>query len=118
MGGGIRRPPLHSRAYTRCCQMYARIMSFAFPKVEEAAAADVVEQVLPTIRSLDGYRGLVILSDVDRGRIVSLSLWETAEAMDAARMVTEKIEAAETSNREVESEDTSKFRVVAFDLSD
>lgn len=98
--------------------MYARLMSFALPEVEEAAAADVVKQILPTIRNLDGYRGLVILSDVEGGRIVTLSLWETAEKMDASRVVTEKIEAAETANRQVESRDASKFRVVAFDLSD
>lgn len=98
--------------------MYARITSFVLPEVEDAAAADVVEQILPTVRGLDGYRGMVVLSDVDGGRIVSLSLWETAEKMDASRVVTEKIQAAETANRQVESQDASTFRVVAFDLSD
>lgn len=98
--------------------MYARMTSFVLPEVEEAVAADVVDQILPTVRGLDGYRGLVILSDVESGRIVSVSLWETAETMDASREVTAKIQAAETANREVESHDPSKFRVVAFDLSD
>jgi heme-degrading monooxygenase HmoA len=98
--------------------MYARITSFVLPEVEEAAAADVVEQILPTVRALDGYRGMVVLSDVEGGRIVSLSLWETAEKMDASRLVTEKIQAAETANREVETQALAMFRVVAFDLSD
>jgi heme-degrading monooxygenase HmoA len=98
--------------------MFARIMSFVLTEVEEAAAADVVEQILPTVRDLDGYRGMVVLSDVEGGRIVSLSLWESAETMEASRLVTEKIQAAETANREVESQDPALFRVVAFDLSD
>jgi heme-degrading monooxygenase HmoA len=98
--------------------MYARITSFVLPEVEEAAAADVVEQILPTVRDLDGYRGMVVLSDVEGGRIVSLSLWETAEKMDASRVVTEKIQAAETASRQVESHDAELFRVVSFDLSD
>ena len=98
--------------------MFARITSFVLSEVEEAAAADAVEQILPTVRELDGYRGLVVLSDVEGGRIVSLSLWETAEKMEASRLVTEKIPTAETANREVESQDLALFRVVAFDLSD
>ena len=98
--------------------MYARLMSFVLPELEDAAAADIVEQILPTVRGLDGYRGMVVLSDLDGGRIVSLSLWETAEKMQASRVVTEKIQAAETAGRNVESQDAWKFRVVAFDLSD
>jgi heme-degrading monooxygenase HmoA len=99
--------------------MYARVMSFVLPEVEEAEAAEVVEQILPTVRSLDGYRGMVVLSDVEGGgRILTLSLWETAETMDASRVVTEKIQTAETANRQVETQDMSKFHVVAFDLSD
>lgn len=117
--GAAHAAPINTRAHTLACSlMYARIVSFILPEVEETATADVVEQILPTLRGLDGYRGLVILSDVEGGRIVTLSLWETAEKMDASRLVTEKIQAAETANREVESQGESRFRVVAFDLSD
>ena len=91
--------------------------SFVLPNAEEAPASGVIEQILPTVRALDGYRGMVVLSDVEGGRIVAMSLWETAEKMAASRYVTEKIQAAETVGRNIESQDEEKFRVVAFDLS-
>lgn len=98
--------------------MFARLHSFVLGSEEQAAAAEVVEQILPTVRDLDGYRGLVVLSDLSENRIISVSLWETAETMDASLKVTEKIKAAETANRDVEGQDPSTYRVVTFDLSD
>ena len=97
--------------------MYARVLSFFLGAEAEPATGQVVEQVLPTIRELDGYRGLVVLSELDGRRVVSLSLWETADAMERSREVTEKIRVAETANRDIESGDPSTFRVVAFDVT-
>ncbi|MDP9490638.1 MAG: hypothetical protein M3P42_00300 [Actinomycetota bacterium] len=98
--------------------MFARLHSFDLGAEELGSAAEIVEQILPTVRGLDGYRGLFVLSDLNGNRIISVSLWETSEKMDASLKVTEKIRAAETANREVESQDPSTYRVVAFDLSD
>ncbi|MDP9490809.1 MAG: hypothetical protein M3P42_01190, partial [Actinomycetota bacterium] len=100
------------------CPMFARLHSFVLGDEDRAAAGDVVEQVLPTIRALDGYRGMVILSELDGDRVISVSLWETEKKMEASRAVTEKIREAETTSRQIEVNQPSTYRVVPFDVSD
>jgi heme-degrading monooxygenase HmoA len=98
--------------------VYARLHSFVLGDQDRPAADAVVEQVLPLVRDIEGYRGMVVLAELAGGRIVSVSLWDSTETMDSSRKVAEKIRDAETSSRQVENMESSTYRVVAFDLSD
>lgn len=42
------------------------------------------EQILPAVRELDGFQGLLSFIDRDSGKGMSFTLWETAEARQAS----------------------------------
>jgi heme-degrading monooxygenase HmoA len=83
---------------------------------ERDTSAEVLEQVMPVFRQLDGFKGMIVLSEGDGRRIIAMSLWESAEALEAGSMVMNQIRDAETLIREVESQESSVFQVVGFDV--
>jgi heme-degrading monooxygenase HmoA len=97
--------------------MYARMTTTVMAEGEEVSPAEVLAQILPTIRRLDGYRGMLIISEQEGERIVAISLWDSAQALEASEATMGKIRAAETSARNVESQESSKFQVAALDLN-
>lgn len=97
--------------------MYARLTTTVVGPAEPDSAAEIFEQVVPTMRELDGYRGLVVLNDLDEDRFLVLSLWETAEAMEASESTAARISAAETAKRDFQIENTKRYRVDTFDLA-
>jgi heme-degrading monooxygenase HmoA len=67
---------------------------FAFEGSSEeidAAVALAREEILPLERAMSGFRGLILLSDKETGRLMTLSLWESEELMlqseASARMI-------------------------------
>jgi heme-degrading monooxygenase HmoA len=73
--------------------MHARMFAFeGSPDEIEAAVALGREQILPLERQMPGFRGLIVLTDQEAGRVVTLSLWENEELMrgseESARMIT------------------------------
>jgi heme-degrading monooxygenase HmoA len=96
--------------------MYARLTTTRLAPNERDASAEVLEQVMPVFRQLDGFKGMIVVSEGDGRRIVAMSLWESAEALDAGSGVMDQIRDAETALRDVESQETSVFRVVGFDV--
>jgi heme-degrading monooxygenase HmoA len=84
---------------------------------ETESIAQIFEHVTPALRDLDGYRGAVVLRDVEAARVLVLTLWESAEAMEGSEATASQIKAAETANRDFAIESTSRYRVEAFDLA-
>jgi hypothetical protein len=66
--------------------MYARLVSLsgADPEKREKAKETMNENVLPTLRSYDGFAGYIGLYDGEHGRARGVILWETKEAAEAA----------------------------------
>jgi heme-degrading monooxygenase HmoA len=72
--------------------MHARMFAFEGSSDEiDAAAALAREEILPLEREMAGFRGLILLSDRETGKLISLSLWESEELMlqseASARMI-------------------------------
>jgi hypothetical protein len=91
--------------------MYARLTTTVLAAQEEDASGRVFEQLLPTMKELPGFRGMLVLSEVEGRRIVALSLWESPEDLAAAEPVLEKLKRAETVFREVDFQETGRFDV-------
>jgi heme-degrading monooxygenase HmoA len=73
--------------------MHARMFEFEGGTEEiEAAVALGRDEILALERQMPGFRGLIVLSDKDAGKLISLSLWETEEQMrrseESARTIT------------------------------
>ena len=65
--------------------MFARVTTFEGPRehVDEFRHA-LVEYMLPALRRLKGYQGVLILTDRQGGKVLGVALWETEEAMGAS----------------------------------
>jgi heme-degrading monooxygenase HmoA len=65
--------------------MFARVTTFEGPRehVDDFHHA-LVEHVLPALRRLEGYRGVLILADRKGGKVLGVALWESEEAMGAS----------------------------------
>ena len=65
--------------------MFARVTTFEGPHeyVDDFRHA-LVQHMLPALRRLDGYQGVLILADRQAGKVVGVALWESEEAMGAS----------------------------------
>lgn len=97
--------------------MYARLTTTKLAANERDATAEVVPEILPTLRRLEGFKGIIVASEGDGRRVVALSLWESAEALQANKDILDGLRDAETVGRNVETQESTAFRVVAFDLA-
>jgi hypothetical protein len=97
--------------------MFARLTTTVLGPDEPEAAAEIVERILPTLQSLDGFKGILVLANETTRVIHGMTLWESAEAMERSESVARGIREAETRARHVVAQETVKFRVVAFHLT-
>ena len=65
--------------------MFARVTTFEGPNehVDDFRHA-LVQHMLPALRRLKGYQGVLILADRQAGKVVGVALWESEEAMGAS----------------------------------
>ena len=65
--------------------MFARITTYEgrSGRVDEFRLA-MEEHVLPALRRLPGYRGVLFLADHESGKVLVVALWETEESMRAS----------------------------------
>ncbi len=62
--------------------MHARVSRFGGSR-EAGASRPSAEDVLPTLRGMDGFRGLLSLVDPAGGDAMTITLWESEAAMRA-----------------------------------
>ena len=62
--------------------MFARVSTYTGTSDEiDEAIRQVRENVLPSVEQLDGYKGASFLVDRQNGKSLSVTLWESEEAM-------------------------------------
>jgi heme-degrading monooxygenase HmoA len=96
--------------------MYARLTTVVFAATEADAARSIFDHVRPTMEELDGFGGMMVLSGMDERSLVVLTLWRTAQALDAAEPILEAVKKAETAFRQVERKETARFYVAGSRL--
>jgi heme-degrading monooxygenase HmoA len=65
--------------------MFARVSSFQGPPDRTAEGIRVArEQILPSAKLQDGFRGIYLLFDSESGKSLSITLWESEEDMKAS----------------------------------
>jgi heme-degrading monooxygenase HmoA len=97
--------------------MYARVVTTVLAPEETDASSEVFGRVLPAVQELDGFKGMLILSELEGRRIVSLTLWESLEALKGATAAMDKVRDAESNYRGVDSQETVQFLVSGADLA-
>ena len=59
-------------------RMFTKLLAAAF---DEDFARAGEEKILPALRRLDGFEGLLVLADRQNGKILVVTLWESEEAL-------------------------------------
>jgi heme-degrading monooxygenase HmoA len=67
--------------------MFAKVRTIEVqPEHVERGLAYLRNTMLPAVRELDGFRGMIGLLDED-GKAVTITLWETEEALEASEEI-------------------------------
>jgi heme-degrading monooxygenase HmoA len=66
--------------------MFARVTRTegGSPETLEKSLEIARERVMPMVRQLDGFQGVVVLGDRDAGKALLVTLWDSEEAMRAS----------------------------------
>lgn len=74
------------------------------------------EEMLPWLREIDGFVGLLMLSDEEAGRTLVVTIWESRELADRHLAARAEFRDRITSTVEVLVEDVSEYRLMFADL--
>lgn len=92
--------------------MFARVSTYrGDPAQIDTGLARVREDIIPRVQQLDGFKGLQYLVDRESGKSLSITLWETEEALHASEEAANRLrsESAEASSATVE--DVERYEV-------
>jgi hypothetical protein len=99
--------------------MYARVSSYegGAPESLEESVRRGREDVVPAARELEGFAGAIALLDRRTGRHMTISLWDTEEAMLASEEAANELRQRQlTEGEQVAS--VERFEVAMLDLAD
>jgi heme-degrading monooxygenase HmoA len=65
-------------------KLYARVANIRFPPEMRAELVRVCRGLLPALRAQSGFKGLHVLTDLDAGEGIIITLWETKDAATAS----------------------------------
>ena len=72
--------------------MYAQVTTVeASPAKFDEATHFFRERVLAQLQQMDGFKGLAVLGDPQRGRLLGVALWESEEVMQPTEEVVSRI---------------------------
>jgi heme-degrading monooxygenase HmoA len=74
------------------------------------------EEMLPWLREIDGFNGLLMLSDECHGRTLVVTFWESRELADAHLAARAEFRDRITSTVDVRVEDVSDYELMFADL--
>ncbi len=88
--------------------MHARVSTYHGPAGLSEAEIDEItrkteEAVLPGVRRMDGFKGVLSLLDQGTGKALTITLWDSADAMTASEEAANKTreQAAEIASEEI-----------------
>jgi heme-degrading monooxygenase HmoA len=72
--------------------MFARVTTTqGSPELYDQTIRYVQEQLIPTLKQMPGLKGAFILGDRQTGKGISITLWETEEAMNATAQMANQV---------------------------
>lgn len=98
--------------------MFARVSTYHGPtdpdQIDEGLRY-VRENILPQVQRMSGFKGVIGLLDRQSGKSLSVTLWESEEAMHASEEEANRVrrEAAEASSETVE--DVERYEVTFYE---
>ena len=97
--------------------VFARMYTFEAEAHDIEAAVEIArEQILPLERKMDGFRGLVVLTDGVARRLVSITFWATEEDMQASTESAATITRFAAATVQGKRTDLEQFEVLLFEV--
>jgi heme-degrading monooxygenase HmoA len=98
--------------------VHARVSIFegANPDQVDEMLRQAQEQVLPSARQMDGFKGLIALGDRQSGKTLGITFWESEEAMRASEEAANRMrsETAEASGEQIAG--VERYEVGLFEM--
>lgn len=99
--------------------MFARVTDITAPADQlDAGIAGFTEQVLPAARGMQGFVRAYLLVDRESGRALSVTVWETEEAMRASEEAANQLRSSVTSDMGATTVSVGRFEIAVSEPSD
>ncbi len=95
--------------------MFARVSTYQ-AGAETAVDAAVTEKTVSRVLQLPGCRGVYFLNSAETGKALSITLWESEEALTASRQAANTIRAESSSEQGTQIVGVEEFEVLASSL--
>ena len=93
--------------------MYARVTTLqGSPGSFEEGRKALEQQILPAVRQMKGFRGLLSLGDRNTGRGFTISLWESEEAMRQSEEAANQLRASSAASMDSQVAGVERFEVI------
>jgi heme-degrading monooxygenase HmoA len=99
--------------------VYARVSTLGgSPEQIDELLRDLREEVLPTRKEAPGFKGLIALGDRQSGKTLSITLWESEDAMRATEQEADQQRSAwaETSGQQIVGVETYEVGLFEVDV--
>jgi hypothetical protein len=97
--------------------VFARLTTTVLAAQEPDGTEEIMESLLPTLRGLPGFKGVLIIASPRTHLIHAITLWESAEALKENEAVMNGLRDAETTTRDVVAQETGEYEVTAIHLA-
>lgn len=102
--------------------MYARLSTYQGPEgltdaQLEEVTQEVQQRILPKVRTLAGFKGVLNLVEQSTGKSVSITLWESAEAMAATEADANTIRDEATDIAQEQTLSVERYQVTVMETS-
>jgi heme-degrading monooxygenase HmoA len=93
--------------------MFARVSTLqGKPEGVEASVKHMKENVLPAAKQLPGFKGIVSLVDRRTGKGISMTLWESEDALKASEQQADRIRQGAATATDATIQGVERFEVV------
>jgi heme-degrading monooxygenase HmoA len=94
--------------------MFARVTTTqGSPEQYDQNAHYIQEQLVPMLKQMPGLKGAYLLADRQTGKALSITLWETEEAMNASAQAANQIRAQGVAGTSSALEGVQGYEVIA-----
>jgi heme-degrading monooxygenase HmoA len=98
--------------------VHTRVSSYQSPpeQVTDAAVNNMNANVLPRVLEIDGNRGAIIMLDRETGKTMTITLWDSAEAMRASEEMANQVRGDTAQTTSASIGNIERFEVASMEL--
>lgn len=96
--------------------VHARVSTYQGTSETIDRSLEQADEVVPVVRGMDGSRGMIYLVDRSSGKSLSITLWESAEAMQASEEAANRLRRDSSASAGDTIVDVERYEVALLDV--